>query len=278
MFSNEYSRAVFEMGNVELTELKKSSIQCPSCLHHFFKGTLLCTCGKLTKPDQDVMIRIKEAFEILKAPSRASPIFDSQEVINAVRTCGSSIATRLETHYRVLQKATEDLLQSGTGGKMIRSAGNLSLPTIGRAHGLDIWTTLYISVSTTLRRNRKEKDTEPAPFIRISERTRLHNRIDASLQEHLEWLSTNWAEQFAEAHHQPSSSVTKLIMVEFVFMDSESAEMAPSQLAGRHMVRTNVSETTSNSRFRRSRTNNSANWCEPTQNDKLNVVTINQKV
>ena len=37
-------------------------------------------------------------------------------------------------------------------------------------------------------------------------------------------------------------------------MESELAEMAPAQLAGRHMVRTTVSETTSNSRFRRSRT------------------------
>ena len=37
-------------------------------------------------------------------------------------------------------------------------------------------------------------------------------------------------------------------------MDSELAELAPAQLAGRQMVRTMVSETTSNSRFRRSRT------------------------
>ena len=48
--------------------------------------------------------------------------------------------------------------------------------------------------------------------------------------------------------------VTELNMVEFVFMDSELAEMAPAQLAGRQMVRTTVNETTSNSRFRRSRT------------------------
>ena len=81
-----------------------------------------------------------------------------QEVVHAVRTCGSSITTRLETHYGVLQKATEDLLQSLTDGKKIRSTGNLSLPIPGRTHGLHTWITLYISVSTTMRRNRKERD------------------------------------------------------------------------------------------------------------------------
>ena len=68
VFSKESSRAVFEMGKVELIELKKSSIQCPSCLHYVFEGTLICKCGQLMRPDQNVMNRIKEAFEIPKAP------------------------------------------------------------------------------------------------------------------------------------------------------------------------------------------------------------------
>ena len=68
VFSKEFSRAVFERGNVELIELKKSSIQCPSCLHYVLEGTLICKCGKLMKRDQDVMNQNKEAFEILKAP------------------------------------------------------------------------------------------------------------------------------------------------------------------------------------------------------------------
>ena len=33
VFSKESSRAVFEMDNVDLIELKKSRVQCPSCLH-----------------------------------------------------------------------------------------------------------------------------------------------------------------------------------------------------------------------------------------------------
>ena len=41
VFSKESSRAVFEMGNVELIEFKKSSIQCPSCLRPLFRSTLI---------------------------------------------------------------------------------------------------------------------------------------------------------------------------------------------------------------------------------------------
>ena len=74
MFSKESRQAIFRMGNVELVELKKSTIQCPSCFHYVFQGTFLGNCGKLLKFDPDAINRIKEAFEILKAPFRASPI------------------------------------------------------------------------------------------------------------------------------------------------------------------------------------------------------------
>ena len=40
IFSEESSRTIFEMGNVELIELKTTSetIQCPSCLKYVFEG------------------------------------------------------------------------------------------------------------------------------------------------------------------------------------------------------------------------------------------------
>ena len=66
--SQEPSQAIFEMGNVELIELKTSRIQCPSCLHNVFKGTIICACGKHIRPDQEMIRRIKAALEILKAP------------------------------------------------------------------------------------------------------------------------------------------------------------------------------------------------------------------
>ena len=68
LFSQESSQAIFDMANVELIELKTSRIQCPSCLHYVFKGTILCACGKHIKPNQEMIRRVKASFEILKAP------------------------------------------------------------------------------------------------------------------------------------------------------------------------------------------------------------------
>ena len=119
VFSRESSQTIFKMGDVELIELKKSTIQCPSCLHCVFEGTFLCNCGE-------------EAFEILKAPFRASTV---------------------ETHHEAPQKASEDLRR-----KMMRFTCNLIVPIIGRMLGFDTWITLYNSVSSTMRRNSKEKD------------------------------------------------------------------------------------------------------------------------
>ena len=51
----ESSEAVFEMGNVELVELKTSRI--------VSKGTILCACGKHIRPDQVMIRRIKAVIE-----------------------------------------------------------------------------------------------------------------------------------------------------------------------------------------------------------------------
>ena len=63
VFSQESSQAIFEIGNVELVELKTSMIQCPSCLHYVFEGTLLCRCGKHIRHDLDMRRRIKAALK-----------------------------------------------------------------------------------------------------------------------------------------------------------------------------------------------------------------------
>ena len=64
VFSQESSQAIFEKGNVELIEVKTSTIDCTTV----FKGTLLCACGKHFRPDQEIIRCIKAAFEFLKAP------------------------------------------------------------------------------------------------------------------------------------------------------------------------------------------------------------------
>ena len=73
MFSPESCHASIHMGNVELIELKKSRVQCPSCLQHVFEGTNICSCGKLIKSNQEMIQRIRKAFEVLKTPFFRAP-------------------------------------------------------------------------------------------------------------------------------------------------------------------------------------------------------------
>ena len=70
IFSEESSRAIFEMGHVELIELKKTSetTQCPSCLKHVFEGMIMCQCSKLLRPNKSTLDRIGAAFEALNLP------------------------------------------------------------------------------------------------------------------------------------------------------------------------------------------------------------------
>ena len=69
-FSQESTQAAQDMANVELIELRTSKIhQCPSCGHAVFKETILCTCVKLIRPNQEMIQRIRAAFHILKALS-----------------------------------------------------------------------------------------------------------------------------------------------------------------------------------------------------------------
>ena len=61
-FSQESCQAIIEMGNVELIELKKSRVQCPLCLHHVFEGTIICSCGKQIRSNQEIFSAFGKAF------------------------------------------------------------------------------------------------------------------------------------------------------------------------------------------------------------------------
>ena len=69
---------------------------------------------------------------------------------------------------------------------------------------------VYREAKKELSKLHKSKREEQLPYIPVSDRKRLQNRIDPSLQEYLEWLSMHWSEQFAEPQNserpQPSSS------------------------------------------------------------------------
>ena len=68
--SEETSRAMHEMSNMELIELTQTSAtdQCLSCLKHAPEGLNICQCGVWLRPNQSMMERIREAFAALKTP------------------------------------------------------------------------------------------------------------------------------------------------------------------------------------------------------------------
>ena len=68
IFSEESNRAIHEMGNMELVELRQTSatIQCPSCLKHVPEGLNMCQCGVWLRPNQSTMDGIRTAFAALK--------------------------------------------------------------------------------------------------------------------------------------------------------------------------------------------------------------------
>ena len=64
IFSEESSRAMYEMGNMVLIELRQTSatIQCPCCLKHVAEGLNMCQCGVWLRPNQSTLERIRAAF------------------------------------------------------------------------------------------------------------------------------------------------------------------------------------------------------------------------
>ena len=175
-------------------------------------------CGKLLKLDLDAINRFKEA------PFRASPNLykKCQMWTKSMAIPSPQSSWRISKRYKSRAKIYVNLM---------RLTKNLCLSIIGRMLGFDN------SVSSTMRRNSNENEIcihftyavltttnkhclchsdqilvskraikKVAPFIPVSEKKRLHNKIDPSLQEYFEWLSRNKEDYFAEEHHQPSSS------------------------------------------------------------------------
>ena len=180
------------------------------------------------------------------------------------------------------------LLQSGTDGKITRSAGNLSLlmkwsdawvryldhivhfniyhnatqPQRERKVNLLRYRSVdenkqaprlcqrqgHREAKKELSNQQKSKREEQVLYISVSDRKGLQKRIDPSLLDYLEWLSTNWAEEFAEEHHQPSSSSSWTPSPTLWSSSSWTPswqKSIPAQVAGRQMARAMVNETTS---------------------------------
>ena len=130
VFSPESSQAIFEMGNVELIELKTSMIQCPSCLHNVFKGTLLCRCGMHIRPDPDTMLLLS---------SRRRHAFARRGLMqgdtNMALTYGRNTTTKQKTHFVVVRKAKDSIRRTGTDGKETKPSGSPSWSMSGQMLG-----------------------------------------------------------------------------------------------------------------------------------------------
>ena len=63
-FGEESSRVIYEMGNMELIELRRTTdtVQRHSCLSHVPTGLQFCQCGVCLRPDEETTSRIKARF------------------------------------------------------------------------------------------------------------------------------------------------------------------------------------------------------------------------
>ena len=70
IFSEQSSRVIYEIGNMELFELRQISAttQCHSCLKHVPEGLKFCGCGVGLRPDEDTINRSKAIFLVLISP------------------------------------------------------------------------------------------------------------------------------------------------------------------------------------------------------------------
>ena len=121
VFSQESSQAIFELGNVELIELKTT----------YVKGQFFADAESTSDPDLDMMRRIKAAFEVLKAPCFRTSAINAREYNHGPNLC----TTKQKTHHVVVRKTKDSIRRSGIDGKMTRPTGSVSLPIMGQMLG-----------------------------------------------------------------------------------------------------------------------------------------------
>ena len=260
------------MGNVELIELKNSRIQCPSCLHHVFKASILCACGKHIRPDQEMIRRIKAAFEILRAPYIRASVLNSRgfkhgpdsrlehhhKANDALHGCSkktrqyASILDRWqndktyrESHFasgwsdasvRYLDHIAQiDISQKGTQEQRSRCHNLLYLQSVDedrQAPPLSTRPGNQKTQNASVEMQRQSRQDLGIPFIPKSQK-HLGNQL--ALQGYLtEQVRTGPRTSQKTANRQPHLlfSVVFNILVETTVMVFELARMASTQLAG----------------------------------------------
>ena len=132
IFSEETSRAIYEMGNMELIELQQTSatIQCPSWLKHEPEGLNMCQCGVWLRPNQSTMERIRAAFAALKTPYfRTTAILSRGRKVDIIH--GRQIMPKPWMHEEEQRETAANFPLYWTDGRTTRSTELLNWCTVG---------------------------------------------------------------------------------------------------------------------------------------------------
>ena len=141
MFSQESCQATVEMGNVELIELKKSRVQCPIvCTHYAFEGTIICSCGKHIRSNQEMIQHIRKAFDVLKTHCFRASHPNSR---------GYKHVSQLwqQHHHRKKDRTFSNILDRWEND--LEYSKSPKKPSVGTMRLYDISTTSYILISLT---------------------------------------------------------------------------------------------------------------------------------
>ena len=130
--SEESSRAIYEMGNMELIVLKQTlaTIQCLSCLKHVPEGLNMSQCGVWLRPNQSTTERIKIAFAASKTPYFRTAEISSRGKKSGRNPWQTDHAKAMDARRGATKTAANSPLH-WTDGRTTRSTELLNWCTVG---------------------------------------------------------------------------------------------------------------------------------------------------
>ena len=237
IFSEESSRAIYEMGNLELTELRQTSatIQCPSCLKHVPEGLNMCPCSVWLRTNQSTMDLIRATFASLKTPycrtannsvkrekcghnqgqmDHAKAVDAKEERKDAATTPLYKADGKKNATYRASQVAiewTETCIKyldciSMIDNSHVAPNRQQRCESLLHMRSVDpipqagpLCAREQYKPSTHALVSLQQDHSQGVPEIPLHLRTRQHNTLDPTVQQHWERLSFNWQQHFSSS-------------------------------------------------------------------------------
>ena len=166
MLSGQSYQAITDVGNVQLIFLKKSKVPCPVCPHHVLHGTLVWSCGKHIRCNQEKIDRIVKSLifsrhlslvhlvQIRDVPSM--DIYRGNKSKTKAMMCSELLQGRRTEHWRIFE----------TVGKTITNTENPIKPKVGTMSVYDISSTSCRLTSVTVHLLNNEAGTTMRQFAR----------------------------------------------------------------------------------------------------------------